>query len=524
MIQGLTREELQQFLELKFKEKAFLDNLYTELSKIFADKSQIAELNSDQLTKLILDNNLLDRLLTGGSSAQMAQPQAHTYSHPFKNNSKTNNDPFAPQFRTLSSTGFNPNMRDTLTGALDAAHLDYATETSKRVDQNSDYLGIRLVVNLMEIVNFPLKSDTKQLQVCVSFLETRSLSILLNFTSTIRILQKFTIPISQRLQQISQLLKLKTPLRFTLIEIDEQTGEKNILGIKDIEWRYILSHEKLSLNIAFEGLKHKAGGSMGILKLDVGIQKNNQSENPMKDFQGKPQTKMVLVDEKVLQTQLDREKEDIALKIKDFYEFSQTWWVEYKHLDPTFANRAVKIYAEDLFNTLKPVCHFVQALQCRAISSPLVAARFVSLIPFEQVESNIQAEIPWADIGSFLNRRKGNAIEHAILLCSLLIGFKIDAYVCLGNSSDGPHAWVLTRTLKKVKVGEQGNEKEALYIRIWESLTGKIFPIKDPQVGMLYRRIGCIFNHEKLFANLQRDDMVKLFFPYNFFINYIFRQ
>ena len=38
--------------------------------------------------------------------------------------------------------------------------------------------------------------------------------------------------------------------------------------------------------------------------------------------------------------------------------------------------------------------------------------------------------------------------------CSLLIGFKIDAYVCLGNSSDGPHAWVLTRTLKKVKVGE----------------------------------------------------------------------
>jgi hypothetical protein len=34
-------------LELKFKEKQFLDNLYLELSKIIADKSQIAELDSE---------------------------------------------------------------------------------------------------------------------------------------------------------------------------------------------------------------------------------------------------------------------------------------------------------------------------------------------------------------------------------------------------------------------------------------------------------------------------------------------
>lgn len=364
-----------------------------------------------------------------------------------------------------------------------------------RGDPNSDYLGIRLGINLLEMVKFPLKGSTKQIQFCVSFLETRSLSMLLNYNSTLRILQKFTIPISSRLQSITALLKLKTPLRFTLIEVDTQTGEKNILSIKDIEWRYVLAHEKLKLNMAFEGVKKQAGGELGILKLEVYIDKTKMNKNAIQSGDGLPKTKLVLVDEKVLQEQLDKEKEEIAVKIKSFYEFSQAWWVEYKHLDPSFLNRAVKIYAEDLFGTLKPVCHFVQKLQCRALSSPLIAARFVALIPFETSDSGLGSEVPWVDIGSFLNRKKGSAVEHAVLLCSLLIGFKIDAYVCLGSSSDGPHAWVITRGTKKVKVGYQGHEKEVLSVKIWESLTGKILDKKDPRMGMLYRRVGCVFNH-----------------------------
>lgn len=509
MHQGLTQQEIQQFLELKFKEKDFLDNLYLELSKIFADKSQIAELDSEQLTKIIIDKNLLDKILTGNSSAQRSTPQAQTYAHPFnKRSAKPNSDPFAPQFRTLNSAGFNASMRGTLTGQADTGDMNFNQQRSNS-DPNSDYLGIRLGVNLMEMVKFPLKSDTKQLQICVSFLETRALSILLNYTSTLRILQKMTIPISSRLQSISSLLKLKTPLRFTLIELDTKSGEKNILSIKDIEWRYVLAHEKLKLNMAFQGVKQQAGGDLGVLKLEVFIDKTKLNQKLLEEGQSLPKTKLILVDEDVLQKQLDREKEDIAVKIKDFYEFSQDWWVEYKHLDPNFANRAVKIYAEDLFGTLKPVCHFVQKLQCRAVSSPLIAARYVSLIPFEQNDTGLTStEVPWSDVGSFLNRKKGTAIEHALLLCSLLIGFKIDAYVCLGSSSDGTHAWVITRSTKKVKVGYQGNEKEVLQIKIWESLTGKILSMKDPRVGMLYKRVGCVFNNNRFYANMQRDDLV----------------
>lgn len=75
MIQTLNLSEMQSFLELKFKEKEFLDSLYQELGKIFADKSQIAELDSEQLMKIIIDKNLLDKILVSDQGlAQRSTP------------------------------------------------------------------------------------------------------------------------------------------------------------------------------------------------------------------------------------------------------------------------------------------------------------------------------------------------------------------------------------------------------------------------------------------------------------------
>lgn len=54
---------------------------------------------------------------------------------------------------------------------------------------------------------------------------------------------------------------------------------------------------------------------------------------------------------------------------------------------------------------------------------------------------------------------QGDCEDHATLLCSLLLGFGLDAYVCVGTKAKGtPHTWVLTR-------GTDGS------ITFWESLT-----------------------------------------------------
>lgn len=65
---------------------------------------------------------------------------------------------------------------------------------------------------------------------------------------------------------------------------------------------------------------------------------------------------------------------------------------------------------------------------------------------------------------SFLSRGCGDSEDHAVLLCNLLLGFGLEAYVCVGTNSEGAHAWVLTRTL----VEASGKKK----IHFWESLTG----------------------------------------------------
>lgn len=55
------------------------------------------------------------------------------------------------------------------------------------------------------------------------------------------------------------------------------------------------------------------------------------------------------------------------------------------------------------------------------------------------------------------------------------------------------------------KVGNA--QKGAFYF--WESLTGQKYAQNDPKVNYLYRRIGCIFNDKKYFANLQDADTVE---------------
>nr|XP_020011665.1 centrosomal protein of 76 kDa-like [Castor canadensis] len=59
-----------------------------------------------------------------------------------------------------------------------------------------------------------------------------------------------------------------------------------------------------------------------------------------------------------------------------------------------------------------------------------------------------------------LSEEEGDCEDHANLLCSLLLGYGLEAFVCVGTKAKGvPHAWVMT-------CGTDGT------ITFWESLTG----------------------------------------------------
>uniref|UniRef100_A0A8C6TWK3 Centrosomal protein of 76 kDa n=1 Tax=Neogobius melanostomus TaxID=47308 RepID=A0A8C6TWK3_9GOBI len=171
------------------------------------------------------------------------------------------------------------------------------------------------------------------------------------------------------------------------------------------------------------------------------------------------------------------------------------------------------ITTQDENGVNRPVCSYVRMLRAgRLLEGPRQAARFVSLLAQEKapvVGSGVGKHEQWCTLLAFLCRGKGDCEDHATLLCSLLLGFGLDAYVCVGTKAKGaPHTWVLTR-------GTDGS------VTFWESLTAHrylhqaIDPdapplVQQPKPSHPYRTVGCVFNHQSFLANCQPSDAVEL--------------
>ncbi|XP_066039972.1 centrosomal protein of 76 kDa isoform X2 [Chamaea fasciata] len=159
-----------------------------------------------------------------------------------------------------------------------------------------------------------------------------------------------------------------------------------------------------------------------------------------------PQLNKTLSSE-ITSTQFTLERQKTAEKERLFLVYAKQWWREYLQIRPTHNARLVKIFAQ------------------------------------------------------------GDCEDHANLLCSLLLGFGLEAFVCVGTKAKGvPHTWVMTC----------GSDET---ITFWESLTGHRYlhrPInpddpplaEQPKPLYPYRTIGCIFNHQKFFGNCQPSDAV----------------
>lgn len=140
----------------------------------------------------------------------------------------------------------------------------------------------------------------------------------------------------------------------------------------------------------------------------------------------------------------------------------------------------------------------------RILETPLHAARFVSLIPFQRLEAIGKERVEvWHSIQSFLSRGCGDSEDHSVLLCNLLLGFGLEAYVCVGTNSEGSHSWVLTKAPPTANVDPNKSK-----VQYWESLTGTKLDQDDPRVHRFYRTVDCVFNNKNFYANIQADNRV----------------
>lgn len=77
--------------------------------------------------------------------------------------------------------------------------------------------------------------------------------------------------------------------------------------------------------------------------------------------------------------------------VQKFLDYANDWWADFKSIRPQHKTRLVKIFAETddrEASVYKPVCSLIAPMIAdRLLDSPLHAARFVSLIPFQRIDA-----------------------------------------------------------------------------------------------------------------------------------------
>ncbi|XP_038162165.1 centrosomal protein of 76 kDa [Cyprinodon tularosa] len=293
------------------------------------------------------------------------------------------------------------------------------------------------------------------------------------------------------------MLSMCDPVHFVLIKTDT-SSETTLVSSHFLDWRRVLSSPscKTCFPVELMGVGSESKIPAGILTVSLEL--------------FPPLQETLSAD--IISTQQSLERQRTAEKERLFLVYAKQWWREFLEIRSSHQSKLVKIFAQDENGVNRPVCSYVRVLRAgRLLESPRQAARFVSLLAHERapVVGGGGKQEQWCTLMAFLCRGKGDCEDHATLLCSLLLGFGLDAYVCVGTKAkSGPHAWVLTR-------GTDGS------ITFWESLTAHRYlhrPIDpdapplapQPKSSAPYRTVGCVFNHQTFLANCQPSDAVEL--------------
>ncbi|CAM9179575.1 unnamed protein product, partial [Laminaria digitata] len=332
-------------------------------------------------------------------------------------------------------------------------------------------------------------------------------------------------------------------------------SRRELVGTAEVDWRRALVpasgaqeglHESGGVLLAVElasaapdSIVHPVGGIL-VLRLEV-IAPSEVSSFP---FKASDVTRIM-----DLQASTPAYFSSVSVRSearRDFYLYADTWWKGFTSASRDLRKRSVKIFAEDERGQHRCVCSFLEPYRRgRLLPTPRHAARFVSLLPFQRRPSVGELSVQsWNSPHAFLAAGRGDASDHALLLCSLLLGFGLDAFVCIGqvhpSEADGleaefvrhggadvgggpgqaeetGHMWVCTFSGRR-------EDKKAFF---WETLTGQRFSMLDPrlQKGKRCRRTGkgavvsvtphhfskvsCMFSHREFFANKQADNRVR---------------
>jgi hypothetical protein len=97
-------------------------------------------------------------------------------------------------------------------------------------------------------------------------------------------------------------------LKFTIFN-----AKKDILSKIAVEWRQVLCHRKLSLNIEMPDF-HSSGAknSLGVLSLEIAVHGFNSN--------------LIYLEKEIVEKYLKQKEEKNALRVVRFYNYASGWW------------------------------------------------------------------------------------------------------------------------------------------------------------------------------------------------------
>eukprot|EP00697_Spironema_sp_BW2_P007744 gnl/Spiro4/22113_TR10881_c0_g1_i1.p1 gnl/Spiro4/22113_TR10881_c0_g1~~gnl/Spiro4/22113_TR10881_c0_g1_i1.p1 ORF type:complete len:654 (-),score=146.58 gnl/Spiro4/22113_TR10881_c0_g1_i1:127-2022(-) len=290
-------------------------------------------------------------------------------------------------------------------------------------------------------------------------------------------------PNTNHIIEVSSLLRENTPFHLVVTRTDAE-GTRSLVGSHFLEWRKVLMTGSLAVSVELAGVGADQQIPVGLLEMRLEL--------------------LPRPEEALSQDEIEAQVKNDRLRALEgerlFLNYAKGWWQEYLQIRVVHQKRLIKIFAQAENGANRCVCNFVRPLSAgRLINSPFEAGRFVSLLPFEREETigGGRSEV-WHTTHSFLCKGRGDCEDHALLLCGLLLGFGLDAYVVVGTDTTGDHVWVMTRV----------NPEKVLF---WEPLTGQRFLHQKPHSptpAHRFRTVSCVFNDSHFFANNQPDDSV----------------
>jgi centrosomal protein CEP76 len=324
-------------------------------------------------------------------------------------------------------------------------------------------------------------------------------------------------PVSAEGARLEPYLAVAEPLKFLLLRHPPEGGPAVVAASARCDWRPVLVHGRLEHDLVLTA--DASDLTLGIVPLRLAL--SPLSAAGAAGSAGGAPAVPALVPAATVARRIAADQRAEHDRHTQQQVFARAWWLRLeRRLPPPPRAPAPQLYARDEFGSLRLACTFVRPADLAegCLDTALHAARFVRLMPHAHLSAGPSGERArhWRSVPAFLAAGAGSALEHALLLCSLLLGFGLDAYVATGTAALPPAASEAPPTAAAAAAAAAATGVASPYSWVvtvspstgaatfWDAVTGRTYACRRG-APLPFTALSSLFRHDAFYACLRPD-------------------